>query len=355
MTPSAIPPTTDEASQCTVDERLRDACTYGDFAAAEQAIAAGADVNAVDSEGYVPLIRAVANEHEAIVQLLLSRGADPNIASHSEGQTAIFFAAQVGRWSVGERLIAAGADVSWIDATGRNALSVAFWVAAEGKQQPGAEAVRGLVAAGCDLMHQDNLGATVAHQAVVWNCVDRLQALSGHPKMKGMLSLRARAGKTPLQRACEAKDVHTCRALIELGADPNENSSTGEPLLGSIFRSGNQTGALLLLACGATPLTEEQQRKLPAAGGGLDVRIGASDPIQAAIMLGDRQILLDTLSSCLDGLDTLDALAHVDRAIAGAKQLALTQGVDFALAWRNHRSAIALLKGLEADINPARP
>jgi ankyrin repeat protein len=58
-------------------------------------IAAGADPNAVNDDGYTPLHWAVYNNHEACVAALIATGADPNIVNNLR-QTPLQLAVKKG-------------------------------------------------------------------------------------------------------------------------------------------------------------------------------------------------------------------------------------------------------------------
>jgi protein DGCR14 len=59
------------------NSRLIDAAAAGNIAQAKAALAAGADVNAKDSDGVTPLMLALKNGHPKIVKLLKKASAKP--------------------------------------------------------------------------------------------------------------------------------------------------------------------------------------------------------------------------------------------------------------------------------------
>jgi ankyrin repeat protein len=63
--------------------------------------------------------------YQAIADLLLDRGADPN-ATNNAGQTALMMASLFGHSGIVDRLIVSGADKDMVDAAGNSALSVAL-------------------------------------------------------------------------------------------------------------------------------------------------------------------------------------------------------------------------------------
>ena len=87
------------------------------------ALAAGAEINAIDASGRTPLVNATCAQMECVdaVQVLLERGADHSVADE-EGQTALMFAAWRGYKATLTRLLAVGADASVKDREGRTAL-----------------------------------------------------------------------------------------------------------------------------------------------------------------------------------------------------------------------------------------
>ena len=73
------------------DRALFTAVQVKSIQAVEQAIAAGADVNAKDDSNITPLLWAINNSHEEIVELLISKGADVNFKDIA-GQTPLDWA-----------------------------------------------------------------------------------------------------------------------------------------------------------------------------------------------------------------------------------------------------------------------
>lgn len=115
-----------------------------------QLVAAGADPNARDKEGNVPLHEV---RDEDVVRALVRAGADPN-ARNERGQTPLFntFFSEVK-----SALVEAGADITARDLRGRTAL---FY-------QTHTDTVLALVAAGADLNAQDLEGNTPI-ETTVW-------------------------------------------------------------------------------------------------------------------------------------------------------------------------------------------
>ena len=108
----------------------------------EALLAAGADTEKTDMEGYTTLVWAAMKGHIEVVEALLAAGADKEKADEG-GCTALMRAARWGHIRVATALVAAGADTEKADGQGHTALMKA---AMEGHIRV-AEA---LVAAGAD-------------------------------------------------------------------------------------------------------------------------------------------------------------------------------------------------------------
>jgi ankyrin repeat protein len=77
-------------------------------------IRAGADINAMDTEGRTALILAAAHGHQTTVRLLLDAGADTNVVDNS-GRTPLMWAALSGYVDIVQALTDAGATFNGQD------------------------------------------------------------------------------------------------------------------------------------------------------------------------------------------------------------------------------------------------
>jgi ankyrin repeat protein len=89
-------------------ESIWNAIELGSIEAVKQHLAAGADVNAKDEDGYTPLYAVAGGGHKEIAVLLIANGADVN-AKNKYGETPLHYAATK---EIAELLIAKGADVN---------------------------------------------------------------------------------------------------------------------------------------------------------------------------------------------------------------------------------------------------
>jgi ankyrin repeat protein len=117
----------------------------GHLKSVRRELAAGANLNAADKNGWNPVLHAAWAGRPAILQAVLAAGGDKNSADE-DGRTALMAAATAGRGKPDTLsvLIAAGADVKARDKNDSSALIAA---ARMGR----IDSVRALIAAGADL------------------------------------------------------------------------------------------------------------------------------------------------------------------------------------------------------------
>jgi ankyrin repeat protein len=239
------------------DVELHSAARSGDLDALEEAIRAGADVNAPDENGTVPLGWATSLGHREVVRMLLQAGAEVDHQT-PRGQSALNVAASRDDRAMVRLLLEAGADVNERiqGATAPEYLKGAtpiFLAALHGE----GEALDELVQAGADVNARNAGGATILHLAT-----DR-----GHaPVVRRLLQAGAdpnrvdQRGVTPLMSAANAGSAECLWLMIEAGADPNVATSpfTPGPLGGitalmAAAQGGHETTTLALLLSGAKP------------------------------------------------------------------------------------------------------
>src|SRR3954470_15192436 len=81
--------------RATAADRLVEAASRGDSAAATAALGSGANANARSDDGCPALVYAAAGKNSETAQALLAKGADAN-AKCADGVTALMVAAEVG-------------------------------------------------------------------------------------------------------------------------------------------------------------------------------------------------------------------------------------------------------------------
>jgi ankyrin repeat protein len=102
-----------------------DACRKGDVEAVRAIYESDNEsINSVDMKGFTPLILAVYNEQPAIVDFLLEKGAQIDVAD-TAGNTALMGVCFKGYKEIATKLINAGADVNQRNVNGATALTFA--------------------------------------------------------------------------------------------------------------------------------------------------------------------------------------------------------------------------------------
>ena len=92
-----------EVSNPEADRALFDALKRrGNIEAVKQAIADGADLNAMGDEGETPLHQAALGGHKEVAELLIVKGADLNAKSY--GETPLDLAIRLGQTETAELL-----------------------------------------------------------------------------------------------------------------------------------------------------------------------------------------------------------------------------------------------------------
>ena len=111
----------------------------------------GVDKDSQDEYGYTALIWASARGHEAVCELLITRGCNVDMQT-KDGNTALMRASWAGHKAVCELLITRGCNLDMQDFYGG---ATALIYASSNGQIP---VVISLIEAGCDYSHRDNEG-----------------------------------------------------------------------------------------------------------------------------------------------------------------------------------------------------
>jgi ankyrin repeat protein len=72
-----------------------------------------AHLNSQNTQGHTPLLWAIKNNQEVIVEWLIKKGADCNLVSDSDADTPLLNAVRVGNPAIVELLLQAAADVNF--------------------------------------------------------------------------------------------------------------------------------------------------------------------------------------------------------------------------------------------------
>ena len=165
-------------------------------------LAAGANVNAAENDGWTALIWSAYRGHAKVAEILLSAGADVN-AVDNNGETALMLARSA---EVAKVLLSAGADVNAVDDDGETALMLAR----------SAEVAKVLLSAGADVNAVDDDG---------WTTLMWAAASKGHAEVAELLlsagvnpNAKNKDGKTALFWAKEKGHSEVVRILKRAGA-----------------------------------------------------------------------------------------------------------------------------------------
>jgi len=168
---------------------LLHAVREGQIEAVEVLLDGGSDIDQVSGDGSTPLVLALLNGHFDLAMRLIERGANPNLATHTDGVSPLFAVLQT-QWS----------------------LKFTY------QPQPRAQ----------DLQQTEYMEVLNALLDAGADPNVRLNTHLWHWSWEGKMGLNIK-GATPFWRAAFAQDVDAMTALAEHGADPNIPTMWPEP------------------------------------------------------------------------------------------------------------------------------
>ena len=227
---------------------------WNDTEAVRLLLASGAAADAANDLGVTPLWLAANNGNAGVAEALLAGGADPNLALPS-GETVLMTASRTGDADVVRALLSAGADPHAAEDAHRQ--TALMWAAA----QQHAEVVRLLLESGARVDDR-----SLSYPQVV--------SSSGNADPAGVFEVQ-QGGYTPLLFAARQGDLASARLLVAAGAGVDAAAASGTTPLVVAAHSGHGEMAAYLLDEGADP---------DAAGAGYSA-------LHAAVLRGDRALV----------------------------------------------------------------
>jgi quinoprotein dehydrogenase-associated probable ABC transporter substrate-binding protein len=218
------------------DEELNNAIVADDIDRVRYLVGHGAHLDAVDGEGYPPLVNAARFGFMEVATYLIEHKANPNQADRS-GWTPLMYAAWGDRPDLAKMLLTHGAKLDLADHDGLTALAITA-------QNAKVKAARVLVDAGADV------NAPVAQGGYT---PLMLAAVSGSQEMAGSLiehgakvNAANSGGVTALMIAAAGNRSNVVALLLKSGADVNARSDDGRTAL-SIAEGNNSEAVIKIL------------------------------------------------------------------------------------------------------------
>lgn len=196
---------------------LHSAISEGDTAQVEALLNRGADPNARNKNGTLPLTAAIYKGLTPIIALLLAKNADPN-AAHPVGGTHLHTAVRCNQVMAAEMLLHAGAQIDAVNLQGNTPLSMAADLSTC------LEITHFLLKRGADPAKADLSGDTPLHIAT--RSRNRAAAEILIDKSADLNATNGE-GKTPLFIAIEIYALDLAKHLLEKGADPDKADQLG--------------------------------------------------------------------------------------------------------------------------------
>jgi quinoprotein dehydrogenase-associated probable ABC transporter substrate-binding protein len=236
------------AAGANPDDELHNAIVAGDLERVRYLVGHGAHVDAVDGEGYPPLVNAARFGFTPVATYLVEHKADPNQADRS-GWTPLMYAAWGDRADLAIVLLAHGAKLDTAEHEGMTALAIAL-------QNTKPKAARVLLDAGADV------NAPVAKGGYT---PLMLASISGSQELASSLLKRGAkvnaanpGGVTALMIAVAGNRAGMVGLLLKSGADVNARSEDGRTALS--IAEGNNSDAIIKI------LQEAAQSGAPKSG-----------------------------------------------------------------------------------------
>ncbi|GAB9471442.1 Tkl protein kinase [Globisporangium polare] len=247
------------------DSALLNAASYNYVEIAQELLTRGAAIDLLNANNFTALCYAatIVDSVDA-VQLLLARGADPNIPD-DQGNTPLLVASERGHFATVAALLDEGADYCCVDNEGQSALFIA-------SMNGHLDVVKILLDRGADIEQATLSGATPLFTAAGNGCLDVVNLLLD----RGAIAAAADStGTTPLYMASMNDCAEIVRELLNRGVDVNCVDHDGDSSLYVASSEGRADVVTTLLNTGAkielTTVTGETALHAASSAGHLEV------------------------------------------------------------------------------------
>lgn len=201
--------------QSQTDLDMVQAAYDGDFTLFKSKIDAGANIEAIDSEGYTALIYSCAYGYQDIAELLISKGA--NINSFKNDVNPMFAAVNNDNTDVIQILLDAGSDINCTDSEGYTPLMFAA-------QEGYTNSVSYLLSHGAKIDIENNAGHTATSIATQNNHNDVVDILIlSNPKKAGY----SKYANSPINTAEYVENKVAEKKLINYGMEKDYDAGIG--------------------------------------------------------------------------------------------------------------------------------
>lgn len=220
-----------------------------DINSVKEMIAAGADINKKDSNGYTSLMTACHYNRLEIAKLLVSAGAELNVQEKNYGYTPLILACQYKYHDLAKYLISEGADINIQGKDGATALMAAA--------SNSREIVELLLSKGADISTRMTDGTGVFTQCITgiyWQSVPIELAetlLAKGADVDEAATTGSSEGFTPLMLAVTNNLEDLASFLIKNGANVNATAKDGKTPLSIATKEGYNNIVEILKANGA--------------------------------------------------------------------------------------------------------
>jgi ankyrin len=216
---------------------------------ADLLIRAGANSSTANRAGARPLLAASVNGQAAMIEKLITAGADPNIAQDSSGDTALMIASRTGKVEAVKMLLDHSAQVNAKEAWGGT--TALMWAASE--KHP--EVVKLLLERGAEVNARSNFVPSASGRGF-----EGTTPIVTHPDRPEEF---ASGLFTPLMFAAREDSLESARLLVAAGADVNAVSGDGKDALSLAVFDGSYDVASFLVDSHANVNHADAQRFTP--------------------------------------------------------------------------------------------